>query len=353
MDDSRPQTEAVSATSAPAARTAGPLQRVLRVVALLVLLGGAAGGYVLYRQAESYPSTDDAYIQAHVVQIAPQVSGPVKRVHVVNNQRVAAGAPLFDVDSAPFQIAVEAAQAAFDEAVENVGASGAGVKAASARVREAEAAVANARRDAGRGRALVESGNLSAAGLDSREAALKQAEAASEAAMAELDRAQQQYGASGKENARLRAASAALRKAQLDLSYAEVRAPDSGWVSDVELREGSFVTMARPVFALVEDAEWWVDAHFKETDIDRIKTGQPATVEIDMYPDVKLHGVVESISAGSGATFSMLPPENATGNWVKVTQRYTVRVKIADRPSDTSQSLRVGASSRVEIDTTK
>ena len=357
MDDSRPETTPpapqASMAPPPPVRTTSVLQRVLRVVVLLVLIGGLGGGYVMYRRSATFPATDDAYIQAHVVQIAPQISGAVTKVHVVNNQHVNADDPLFDIDPAPLLIAVEAAQAAFDEAAEGVGASGAGVKAAAAHVREADAMVANARREAVRGRALLQAGSLSAAGLDTREATLKQAEAASEGALAELDRAQQQYGASGKDNARLRAASAALRKAQLDLTYAEIRAPASGWVSDVELRDGTFIMMARPVFALVEDAEWWVDANFKETDITRIKPGQTAKIDIDMYPNVALKGEVESISAGSGATFSLLPPENATGNWVKVTQRYTVRVKIIDRPADPKQPLRVGASSHVEIDATK
>lgn len=356
MDDARPQPgPAPVSTSAPPgalpAKTSSLLQRILRGVVLLVLIGGGGLGYYLYRQSEAFPTTDDAYIQAHVVQVAPLISGPVSKVLVVNNQHVGKDAPLFEIDPAPFVIAVEAAQAAFDEAAESVGASGAGVKAAAARVRETEAALANARREAVRGRALVQAGSLAAAGLDTREAALKQAEATVEAALAELDRAQQQYGGSGTGNARLRAASASLRKAQLDLSYAEVRAPNSGWVSDVTLREGAFVMPARPVFALVEDVEWWVDAHFKETDITRIKPGQAAEIEVDMYPGVVLKGQVESISAGSGATFSLLPPENATGNWVKVTQRYTVRVKVSDRPPNPNEPLRVGASSHVKIST--
>lgn len=353
MDDNRTQTDNTSPPQVSAAVGPGPnmVQRALRILVLIVLMGAAATGYILYQEAQRYPSTDDAYVQANVVQIAPQISGTVTHVHVVNNQHVEVDAPLFDIDPAPFAIAVEAAEAAFDEAAETVGASGAGVKAASARVREAEAALANARREAVRGRALQEAGSLSASGLDTREAALKQAEAAGEAALAELDRAQQQYGGSGKENARLRAASAALRKAQLDLSYTEVRAPAPGWVSDVAMREGAFVAVARPVFALVEDKEWWVDANFKETDLNRIKAGQAADIEIDMYPGLALKGQVESISAGSGATFSLLPPENATGNWVKVTQRYTVRVKVLDRPSNPAQPLRVGASSRIKIDT--
>ena len=353
MDDSRPQTEAQPLDASPGTPPRKPsvVQRTLRVLVLVVLIGGIIGGVILYQQSQRYPNTDDAYVQAHVVQIAPQISGVVAKVHVINNQHVDADAPLFDIDPAPFRIAVEAAQAAFDEAAESVGASGAGVKAASAHVREAEAALNNVRREAVRGRALKDVGSLSTSGLDTREATLKQAEAASEAALAELDRAQQQYGGSGTDNARLRAASAALRKAQLDLSYTEVRAPTAGWVSDVSLREGSFVTMARPVFPLVEDQEWWIDAHFKETDITRIKPGQSASIEVDMYPGVTLNGQVESISAGSGATFSLLPPENATGNWVKVTQRYTVRVKVLDRPPNPTQPLRVGASSQVKIDT--
>ncbi len=326
------------------------VQRILRPFILVVLIGAAIGGYFLYRNGERYASTEDAYMEANVVQIAPQVSGIVSKVHVVNNQHVEDGTALFDIDIAPFAIAIEAAQAAFDEAVESVGASGAGVNAAAAHVREAEASLANARTEAARGRQLRAAGNLSAATLDTRESTLKQSEAALAASLAELERAQQTAGRSGKDNARLRAASAALHKAQLDMSYAEVRAPAAGWVSNLTLREGATAMMGRPLFALVEDTEWWVDAHFKETDITKLRPGQPATITVDMYPGVALKGVVESISAGSGAAFSLLPPENATGNWVKVTQRYTVRVKIQERPPS-NQPLRVGASAEATVDT--
>jgi membrane fusion protein (multidrug efflux system) len=354
MDDSRSQaTDTQEQSSTPDVRKPGLFQRVLRGLILVVIVGAAVGGTYFYIEGKRYPSTDDAYVQAHVVQIAAQVAGVITKVHVVNNQHVLADEPLFDIDPAPFAIAVEAAQAAFDEAAEAVGASGAGVKAAAARVREAEAMLATARREAARGRALKEAGSLSTSALDTRETTLKQSEATVEAALAELDRAQQQYGGSGKDNARLRTASAALRKAQLDLSYTEVRAPASGWISNMTLRDGALITMGRPLFALVEDKEWWVDAHFKETDITRLRPGQSAEIAIDMYPGVKLKGEVESISAGSGATFSLLPPENATGNWVKVTQRYTVRVKVLDRSPNPGEPLRVGASSKTTIDTGK
>ena len=352
MNDSAPKT-----AQAPQVSTADPppprssmVQRVLRVVILLALIGAAISGYVLYRNGERFASTDDAYIQANVVQIAPQVSGIVTKVHIENNHHVDEGAALFDIDPAPFAIAVEAAQAAFDEAVEGVGANNAGVNAAAAHVREAEATLANARTEAARARQLRQAGNLSASGLDAREATLKQSEATLAASLAELERAQQTAGRTGKDNARLRAASAALHKAQLDLSYAEVRAPSSGWVSNLTLRDGAFAAMGRPLFALVEDNEWWVDAHFKETDITRLRVGQSAEIAVDMYPGLALKGTVESISAGSGATFSLLPPENATGNWVKVTQRYTVRIKIDGRPPN-GEALRVGASAKATVDT--
>ncbi len=106
-----------------------------------------------------------------------------------------------------------------------------------------------------------------------------------------------------------------------------------------------------PALALIEDGHWWVDANFKETDLARIKPGQPATIRLDMYPGTKLDGVVEAISAGSGATFSVLPPENATGNWVKVTQRFPIRIRITSQPNP-DKPLRVGASADVTIDTT-
>ncbi|MGB0056622.1 MAG: HlyD family efflux transporter periplasmic adaptor subunit, partial [Methyloceanibacter sp.] len=111
------------------------------------------------------------------------------------------------------------------------------------------------------------------------------------------------------------------------------------------------VQAGAPLFAIIEANRWWVDANFKETDLARIKVGQPATVRLDMYPGVNFDGIVESISSGSGASFSVLPPENASGNWVKVTQRFPVRISVANPPAD--KPLRVGASATVMIDTTK
>lgn len=149
----------------------------------------------------------------------------------------------------------------------------------------------------------------------------------------------------------LRSAAAALTKSTHDRVKTHVIASSDGIVSNVSLRPGATVQAGTPLFAIIGSNEWWVNANFKETDLARIRLGQPATVRLDMYPTVKFDGVVDSISAGSGATFSVLPPENATGNWVKVTQRFPVRIRITNPPHDPAAPLRVGASATVTVDT--
>lgn len=144
-------------------------------------------------------------------------------------------------------------------------------------------------------------------------------------------------------------AKTALAKAELDLSYTRVVAPKNGKIANLTLRQGSMVEAGAPLFALVETDEWWVKANFKETELARIHRGQPASIELDMYPGHSFHGEVQSINPASGTAFSLLPPENATGNWVKVTQRFPVKVMIKN--PDAAHPLRVGASSQVVIDT--
>jgi membrane fusion protein (multidrug efflux system) len=143
-------------------------------------------------------------------------------------------------------------------------------------------------------------------------------------------------------------ASDALNQAQLDLKYCRIYAPADGIVDEVSLRPGTFVSKGRDALALVENDEVWVDANFKETDLMRIQPGQSATVKVDLLPDKVFHGKVQSLSPASGTAFSLLPPENATGNWVKVTQRFPVRIRIIDP----TPQLRLGASSEVSIDAT-
>ncbi len=325
----------------------------VRSLGLIVAAGAAAaGGYAWWSWSGLHPSTDDAYVQADIINIAPEIGGRVTEVAVTENARVAAGDVLFTLDARALTAARDAAQAAVDLADQAVGATGAGVPAAEAQLAGAQAQLTEATTSQAREQALFASGDVAQAAVDSANTAADAARAAVAAAQANLQAAQAQSGAAGADNARIRAARASLIQAEIALSHATVRAPADGWVANLTLRPGQVVAEGAPLFALVADGPWWIDANFKETDIARIRPGQPADIAVDMYPGVTVTGHVDSLGAGSGAAFSLLPPENATGNWVKVTQRFPVRIAIDQVPADPATPLRVGASATVTVDTT-
>jgi membrane fusion protein (multidrug efflux system) len=326
-----------------------PARYVRGILVVAALTAVAAGIFAYLQYREIHPRTSDAYVGAHVVRIASQVSGPLVEVAVHENQHVTADQLLLEIDPAPFQVAVERAEANLAIASQAMGASAAAVVSAEAMVAKSRAELADAIANARRFELLAETGAASQKDRDDSKTAADTARAALDAAKANLDRARQELGAEGADNAQVQAATAELAAAHLDLEHTTIRAPADGWVTDLSARAGTYVEAGVPLFALVESSDWWVDANFKETDVERIREGQPAEVVLDLYPDVTLAGTVESISAGSGAAFSLLPPENATGNWVKVTQRFPVRVRID--PIGPQRPLRVGASATVTVDT--
>jgi len=321
----------------------------LRTIAIVLVLAsvGAVGGWRYYAYGVRHPSTADAYVGMHLVHIAPQLSGPLKEVLVRNNQSVKAGQLLVVIDPAPFELAVAQAEAKLQQVKDSVAAADAQVDAAKARVQGAEATWRESERHAQRIHDLVTKGMGSKDEGDAAEQARLDAADALDAARADLTAARSQRGAAGDDNAAVQAATAALAQARLDLAHTRITAPADGIVGDMDLRPGSFVTAGRDLFALVETGEVWVDANFKETDLARIHPGQPATVSVDLLPGRTFEGVVESMGPASGTAFSLLPPENATGNWVKVTQRFPVRVRVLDPVP----ALRLGASAEVTIDT--
>ena len=323
--------------------------KILILIAAIAAIG--AGLWWWWEHDKVYPSTDDAYLQANILTIAPQVGGRVSRVAVSENDHVKAGDLLVQLDTSTLNAAVDAAQAQYEIARQDAGASESNVSAATANLASAKAALTDAQVSFDRTQALFRLGDVARAALDQATATRDRAQAAVGAAEAALAAAQDQAGAAGDDNAAVRAALADLGTAQIELGYSRITAPASGWVSNIALRTGSVVAADAPLFALVEDGEWWVDANFKETDLARIRPGQPVTLEIDMYPGLKLQGTVESIGAGSGAVFSLLPPQNATGNWVKVTQRFPVRIRLESKPQDAAMQLRVGASVTATVDT--
>ncbi|MDI3258607.1 MAG: HlyD family secretion protein [Sinobacteraceae bacterium] len=326
----------------------GGRRRWHRLLAGSAALVVAIGGAWYWHHVQRYVATDDAYVDAHVVQISAQVSGQVVRVAVENNQSVSKGALLFEIDPAPYALKVQEAQTQLALARQQVREREAAVTEAAARLAQRQAELAEARSRASRILRLAAEGVMSPQAGDQARTTLAAAQAAVSAAQAALRQAQAQLGIAGEDNPQIQAAQARLAQAQLDLEHTRVIAPDDGYVTEMSLRPGAVVAAGSPLFAFVAAHDWWLDANYKETQLEKVKPGDPAEIVIDMYPHRVFHGVVDSISRGSGTAFSLLPPENATGNWVKVTQRVPVKVRITD--PDPRFPLRVGTSGRVTID---
>lgn len=316
---------------------------------LIVLAALITAGICYWHHNTLYPSTDDAYVKAHVINVTPQISGNVKAVFVQDHQLVKAGDLLFTVDPQPYRIAVDKAQAQLDSTKNQIAAAEMAVTAAQSNLQERKAELIDARADTHRTLLLVKQHYESQSDGDMAIKNLHVAEAAVDSAKAQLKEAEQQRGELGKNNSQLRAAQAALADAQLDSSYTNVYAPANGHIANFSLRPGDKVSAYNPVFALIEDHTWWVDANFKETQLARLQPGESANVVLDMYPGKTFTGTVSSISDGSGTSFSLLPPENASGNWVKTTQRFPVKILLTDNDKDFP--LRLDASATVTVNT--
>lgn len=319
-------------------------------LALVCSVAVVAGGIGWWRVASRQVSTDDAYVGAQVVQIAPRVGGRVSSVAVWEGQAVKRGDVLFRLDAEPYALAVDAARARLTQAREAVLSGRAAVQAAHAETLAQAQLAQNATALAARDDALVAKGFLSPQAGDTARSAAAAARQSTEAAQAHERQAAAAVGASGEANAGVQAAEAALAQANLDLAHTVVRAPADGRIAQLSLRPGAVLEPNAPQFALVEKARYWVDANFKETDLAQIRVGQRARVNIDMLPGRTFAGTVSAIGAGAGSAFSLLPPENASGNWVKVTQRVPVRILLDEL--DNGAMPAVGASATVTVELT-
>jgi membrane fusion protein, multidrug efflux system len=320
------------------------------LVVSLALLLTAGGTYAYWRHGRLYPSTDDAYVEANVVQVAAQVTGRITGVHMQDQAHVRAEQPLFDIDRRPFEYAVAQARARLQLARQAMGSGVAAVRAAEAEVENQKVQLDKSRKNAVRVADLRAQGFVSAQAYDDAVAANDAARAQLQVAEARLNQARLNLGREGEQNDRIREAEAALQQAELDLTHTHITAACEGQIAQLSLQPGNTVRAGMPLFALVCTDKFWVDANFKETQLERIRPGQPVDIEIDMYGSHRFEGRVENISRASGAAFSLLPPQNATGNWVKVTQRVPVRIAVT--ASDPDFPLRVGTSATVTVDTT-
>jgi membrane fusion protein (multidrug efflux system) len=333
----------------------GRLNRTRRLILLVIIPAIAAAiGLTIYLSGGRYMTTDNAYVGAQKVLVTPDISGKIAKVVVREGQRVQIGDVLFEIDAEPFRLALLQAQAR----VANVRTEHANLqtndKALSRMIDLAKKTAELKRQDVERKSTLMASRSGSQFDLDASNAQLV-------AAQTQVEQlSQQQAGIRnqllGEPDLPLEKfppylqAKAALDQAQRDLDHAFVRAPIAGNATQVDnIQIGRYVNAGTPVLSVIDDAHPWVDANPKETDFTYVALGQPATIVVDAFPQHTFKGRVTSLSPGTGAQFAILPPQNASGNWVKVVQRVPIRITFD--PNEDTTRLRAGMSVYVAVDT--
>jgi membrane fusion protein (multidrug efflux system) len=324
------------------------------LILLVLLMAGAGAAYWYYLKI--FAGTDDAYVSGHVGVISPRVPGRVLDVLVDNNYHVRPGQTLLTLDPADYQVAVAQAEANQNRLRQDMNTRYVKVATARAKVEEAQANFHEAGLDKKRYTGLFERRTIPRQTLDRVETRYRVTRAVVEQAQKEQQEALAAIGGSTaiplEEQPAIKEAKAALEQARLNLEYTQIKAEFAGYITRRQVQPGNYVRPGQPLMTLVplEYRELWIEANYKETQLTHVYLGQPAEVTVDAYPDVKFPGRVDSIMAGTGAAFSLLPPENATGNWVKVVQRIPVKIVLLP-PFPENLPLRLGMSVYATIDT--
>lgn len=353
MSDNKaiPQPGTPAETAPPAPRRRRWLRISLLLLGPVLVLGG---GYYAYMHTGRYIETDNAYVKADSVIVSARIAGPVTRVAVKENQHVDAGDVLFEIDDSAYRVAITRAEAQMEAVHAFIEGLQASYRQRLEELALARTNVAFAERELARELGLAERGLGSDVDVDRARHELDiaaQQIPIIEQALAQL-RAQlgghAESGLGVESHAAYRAVRSMLDDAQLDLEHTVVRAPFEGVASRVP-RIGHYAAPGGPVMSVVADRDVWIEANYKETELTHVEVGQPVSVHIDTYPDSEWHGTVESISQATGSEFSVIPAQNASGNWVKVAQRIPVRIALHD--SGGNPQLRAGMSAVVEVDT--
>lgn len=330
------------------------VHHAVRVLLLGVVPAVAiVAGLYIYAVGGREVATDNAYVKANIVPISAAVGGNVVEVLARDNQPVDADAVLFRIDPEPFRIAVAGARAQMDVVRSDVQSLRAEYRATLQEAAETRSRIEFLQKQLARQEFLREKGM-------SRGDTYDEAHHNVEAARSRLDSIREKTnrvlaGLSGdpdlppERHPRFAEARAAFDAAVLELSRTEVRAPVAGVVSNMTLRAGEYVQKGAPLFSLIESGPPWIEANYKETQLTHMQVGQAVTVRADAYPDQMWRGAVEAIAPATGAEFAVLPPQNATGNWVKVVQRVPVRIKVEEGPG--RPQLRAGMTVSVAVDT--
>lgn len=351
----RPEVDAAEDDAGEAAgkkRRANLRRIALIVVVPLILL---IGGLYYYLTGDRYASTENAYVHQSILLVASDVAGRISEVDVKENQMVKPGDVLFRIDPAPFRIALDQADATLADSRQTVSQLKAAYSVAQAKLNAAQHTLTIRARELARAQDLAKKGFTTPANVDTAQLAEQTSQDAVKVANEDLSSAAAALGGNPDQPVdsypAVRKALAAKAQAQLDLSHSTVTAKADGIVSQVgNLNVGQYADVGTAMLSIVETDKTWVEANFKETQITHMRPGEPATVVVDTYPGVTFHGEVSGIGAATGAEFSVIPAQNATGNWVKVVQRIAVRIKLDDAGQ---RALRSGMSATATVDTGK
>ncbi|MBU9383577.1 HlyD family secretion protein [Burkholderia gladioli] len=343
---SEPQQQA----AAPAAQN-GKRKRMMTLLILAIVIAAIAYGLYYFLVARFHEETDDAYVNGNVAQITPQVTGTVIAVNADDTQLIRIGQPLVKLDPADAAIALQSAEANLAQTVRRVRGLYADDDQYRAQVAQRESDLSKAQDDLRRRLAVAQTGAVSQEEISHARDAVK-------AAQASLDAAKQQLAANVALTANttvanhpdVLAAAATVRNAYLNNARNTLPAPVTGYVAKRSVQVGQRVSPGTPLMSVVPLGQIWVDANFKEVQLDHMRIGQPVSVTADIYgSSVKYHGKVIGFSAGTGSAFSLLPAQNATGNWIKVVQRLPVRIALDPQELE-RHPLRIGLSMQVDVD---
>jgi membrane fusion protein (multidrug efflux system) len=324
-------------------KKSSPVKKI--VIGLGIIIIAAIGIIWYWLYTVYHPSTDNAYVQANIINVAPKAGGFIEKIHVQNNQYVNKGDLLIEIDPIDYDLAVNKSKQDYLLAQQKVVNSKQDISNAKANVAKAQSNFDFAKSMAERYGNLY---NQKAGSLQDKqkyENQMHQAKQALDQSKSSLNQAEIGYEAA---KTQVKIAKIGLDNANVNQSYTKIFAPVTGYIGNLNLQVGQLVGQGQKLFVLIDDTSWWVDVNFEESQLSRIKPGQPASISLDMY-SYTYRGTVQSISYASGSTFSLLPPQNASGNWVKVAQRFTVRVKIEN---NAKYPLRVGASADASVNTT-
>ena len=329
----------------------GKRKLLLRLVLLVVVLGAIGVGVWYYTIGRWYEGTDDAYVNGNVVQITPQVVGTVVKINADDGNLVHKGDVLVEIDGSDARIALQQAEAQLARTVRQVRGLYSNVESGQAVVAAQKVSLDRARADYARRQGLVATGAISAEELAHARDALAAAES-------QLASTQQQLSTTRAlvdetviaKHPDVLAASAALRTAYLNDARSKIYAPVDGYVAKRTVQVGQRLQPGSPLMAVVPLHQVWIDANFKETQLAHMRIGQPVTLKSDLYGGgVEFHGKVQSLGVGTGSAFSLLPAQNATGNWIKIVQRVPVRIELDAKELD-KNPLRIGLSMAVDVD---